>query len=248
MMLDLAGYGTSMFLVACRVGACFMVMPGFSSARVPARVRLLAALAVSATITPVLVAAETVENAQAFDVAALIFQETVIGGLLGLIARVHIAALEFSATAIASYIGLAGLNAGIDNEDAAPTLALLVTAAATLLVLLLDLHKVLIATLVESYATLPIGAGANASSTLQMLTGAVQSAFVLALQISGPFIVYGVIVNAMFGILGKLIPQVPSYFLSVPFLLAGGLLLLYFLSGEMLLVFARGLAASLAQL
>lgn len=52
----------------------------------------------------------------------------------------------------------------------------------------------------------------------------------------------------MFAILGKLIPQVPSFFVSVPFLIGGGLVLLHLLVGEMLLLFGKGIADSLAQL
>ena len=42
------------------------------------------------------------------------------------------------------------------------------------------------------------------------------SAFILALQISSPFIVYALIINLMVGIANKLIPQIPVYFISRP--------------------------------
>jgi flagellar biosynthetic protein FliR len=38
------------FLVFCRVGACFMVLPGMSSARVSPQIRILVALAVSVAV------------------------------------------------------------------------------------------------------------------------------------------------------------------------------------------------------
>ena len=49
------------------------------------------------------------------------------------------------------------------------------------------------------------------------------------------------------GILGKLTPQIPVYFISVPFVLAGGFLILYFTSGEMLQIFMGGFSEWLAK-
>lgn len=59
-------------------------------------------------------------------------------------------------------------------------------------------------------------------------------AFLIALRLSGPFVVYGIILNLAIGITNKLTPQIPVYFISLPFILAGGLLLLYFTAGDML--------------
>ncbi|MCB1466086.1 MAG: flagellar biosynthetic protein FliR, partial [Rhizobiaceae bacterium] len=38
------------FLAFCRIGGCFMIMPGLSSARVPLQIRLFLALAISAAL------------------------------------------------------------------------------------------------------------------------------------------------------------------------------------------------------
>ncbi len=248
MVVDLAGYGLSMFLVLCRIGACLMVMPGFSSARVPSRVRLFIAIALSTAVTPMILAGENIGEKAAIDLAPLIFNEVLIGSIIGLVSRVYIAALEFTGASISSYIGLQGLNPGIETDDAAPALSLLITATATLLVLLMDLHQVLITTLISSYSRMPIAASADPQTSLHIVTTAIQTAFFLGLQVSGPFIVYGILVNIMFAILGKLIPQVPSFFVSVPFLIGGGLVVLHLLVGEMLLLFGKGIADSLAQL
>jgi flagellar biosynthetic protein FliR len=41
----------------------------------------------------------------------------------------------------------------------------------------------------------------------------------------------------MFGIINKLTPQIPVYFISQPFVLAGGFLLVYFTVAEFLQIF-----------
>ena len=45
------------FLLFCRIGGCLMLMPGFSSARVPVQVRLFIAVAVTLALTPLLLPA-----------------------------------------------------------------------------------------------------------------------------------------------------------------------------------------------
>jgi flagellar biosynthetic protein FliR len=47
----------------------------------------------------------------------------------------------------------------------------------------------------------------------------------------------------MVGIANKLVPQIPVYFISIPFVLAGGLLLLYVTIGEALRLFMAGFTA-----
>ena len=43
-------------MLFCRIGACLMLMPGFSSPQIPAQVRLFVALAVTLSLTPLLLA------------------------------------------------------------------------------------------------------------------------------------------------------------------------------------------------
>jgi flagellar biosynthetic protein FliR len=60
-------------LIFCRIGGCLMLMPGFSSPRIPVRARLFVALSLSLALSPLLVdavrqgvtAGESLERAQA---------------------------------------------------------------------------------------------------------------------------------------------------------------------------------------
>jgi flagellar biosynthesis protein FliR len=60
------------------------------------------------------------------------------------------------------------------------------------------------------------------------------------LRLASPFLVYALIVNLMLGLINKLTPQIPVYFVSLPFVLTGGLLLLYFAIPALLSQFADG--------
>ena len=77
----------------------------------------------------------------------------------------------------------------------------------------------------------------GARLSLTQLVDQIGTAFVLALRISAPFILYSVVVNLAVGLTNKLTPQIPVYFLATPFVMIGGLLVLYFAATDYVLLF-----------
>jgi flagellar biosynthetic protein FliR len=236
-------------LAFCRIGGCLMLLPGFASARVPTQVRLYLALAATLALLPLVF--EDVQRAipkSREDFAFVVAAEVAAGVLVGLLARIFFIALQFAATAITAFIGFAGTSAAPieDNEPASP-LSALVTLPAVLLFLVMDLHVELVRALCQSYAAMPAGELLAAEQSLGELGAVLRQAFALAVQVSAPFLVYALTVNFLFGVVNKMIPQVPAYFVSVPFVIAGGLALLYVLIGPILLAFAGSFAAWLAR-
>jgi flagellar biosynthetic protein FliR len=75
---------------------------------------------------------------------------------------------------------------------------------------------------------------------LAKVTDAASDSFMLIAQLAAPFLVYSLIVNFLFGIMNKMTPLIPVYFISAPFVLAGGLLLFYFTFREALTLFVTG--------
>jgi flagellar biosynthetic protein FliR len=62
----------------------------------------------------------------------------------------------------------------------------------------------------------------------------------IMLRLASPFILYGLVFNVSVGLINKLAPQIPIYFVSLPFIITGGLLLLYFGISSLLEIFANG--------
>ncbi len=54
MITDPQGTVLALFAAFCRVGGCFMLLPGFASARLPMQIRLFVAVAVSMAVLPIL--------------------------------------------------------------------------------------------------------------------------------------------------------------------------------------------------
>jgi flagellar biosynthetic protein FliR len=247
-MFELDDYATGVILILCRIGTMLMISPGFGTARVPGRVRLYLALALALAAAPAVLDGNTLKLARGGVLLSFVMAECIVGAAIGLVCRIYIAALEFMMSAVSNYIGLTALAGGIDNEEPAPSLATLVAITATLLILILDFHHVLIRTVLDSYGRIPLGVMVEPGFPLRLLASTLNVAFMISLQVTGPFIVYALLVNVLFGILGKLIPQVPSYFVSIPFLLMGGLFFLYLMVPEMLRIYFDAFNTSLTNL
>jgi flagellar biosynthetic protein FliR len=75
---------------------------------------------------------------------------------------------------------------------------------------------------------------------LVSLTDTLASTFILMLRLASPFIIYGLLFNLSIGMVNKLAPQIPIYFISIPFILTGGLILLYLGISDFLILFMDG--------
>ena len=106
--------------------------------------------------------------------------------------------------------------------------------------LVFDFHHEIIKALVASYRVAPLASFFGPQSALIDLTDTLSESFYIVIRLASPFIAYGILVTLATGFINKLTPQIPIYFISLPFILAGGLILLYFGISTMLSLFADG--------
>jgi flagellar biosynthesis protein FliR len=228
------------FIVFCRLGACLMIMPGLASLRVPVQVRLFVALALSASVAPIVPVdiRGIVAEGDQMRFIQLAVTEVLTGALFGFLGRLYYAALQFAAIAMSNFAGLGQLSGAVVNDaEPMPELALLVVVSATLLLFLMNLHWEIIAALIASYKMLPITIVYDTGFALDSVLTTLNDAFMTALRVTSPFVVYAVLINVAVGVANRLQPTIPVFFVSMPLVILGGLLLLYFTLPEMLLLF-----------
>src|ERR1700690_733315 len=103
----LAGIVLTYLLVFARVGAMIMLLPGIGTMGVPARVRLVLALAVAFALTPTVQSAyPAIAPTTLVQLSILIAQEITCGVLVGAMASIIMSALQVAGFLIASQIGL----------------------------------------------------------------------------------------------------------------------------------------------
>jgi flagellar biosynthetic protein FliR len=228
----------TVFILFCRIGACLMLAPGFSSPRTPARARLFIALALTLSLTPALTGGKPLAFQTLATLGGAIFSESFLGALIGLLGRFYFLALETLLMAASMQIGMSNaLGAPIDETEPLPAIATLVTTTATCLIFVSDLHWELIRGLVRSYSVMPIGFLLNPQAALHMAADDLAAAFVVSLRVASPFIVFALVVNLAIGLVNRLTPQIPVFFISGPFVIAGGLALFYFMGAAMVEAF-----------
>lgn len=218
-MLDpwLGGGVFAFFLLFARVGALFAFLPGFSSAYVPPRVRLVLALAVTLVLTPVLAAGAPSQPPTPVGLALLTLGEAAIGVFLGVMARVALAAMHVAGTFAAYFSSLASalVQDPITDQQTA-TIAGFLSTLGLVLIFLTGLDHLMLAAVRESYRLFPIGQPPPLADLSSLLTREIGHSFAIGLQLSAPFLVMGLVYNVGLGLLSRLMPQLPVFFFGLP--------------------------------
>lgn len=240
MMSDPQGSVLALFLVFCRIGACFMTMPGFAASRVPTQVRLLVAVAVSMACTPLLwdtVYPKVSSGGSMF--VGLIATETLIGVVFGMITRIFTLGLQFAGSILTMMIGFNGTTMPDVLEDSGENqMTNMISFCGLMMLFMMDFHHVVFRALIDSYTVMPMGGVPDTQKMLITLTDTASRTYMLMLRLSSPFIIYGLMFNVGVGLVNKLAPQIPVYYISTPYLITGGLLLVYWSIGVMMRQFA----------
>ena len=230
------------FLAFCRIGACFMLMPGLSSARVPVQVRLFVAVAATGGLLTFLWdKIFPFVDARPQILVPMIISELLVGGLIGAMTRLYMEALRFMGAAIAMLIGYGGTGGpAIEEAEPQAALAAIISFSALMLLFVFDFDHEIIRALITSYTIAPINIFFNPQAALVDVTDTISDAFFLVIRLGSPFVAYAILVNLTIGFVNKLTPQIPVYFISLPFVIAGGMIIFYFAIGTMLSLFANG--------
>lgn len=241
MIADPQGTVLVLFAIFCRIGACIMTLPGFSSARISMTVRFFLAFAISLAMTPLLfdTVYPTVSGGGA-SLIGIIVAELLIGMMYGLVPRFYVLGLQFAGSAISMSIGLNTPGASDILEDTPENqMTNLISFGGLLILFMLDFHHVVFRALFDSYSVMPIGGMPDSQKMLITLTDTLTQTFLLMLRLASPFLIFGLMFNVAVGLVNKLAPQVPVFYISTPYLLMGGLLLVYFTIAAMVMQFGQ---------
>jgi flagellar biosynthetic protein FliR len=235
----------AVFLLFCRIGACLMIAPGVGNTQIPAQIRVFVVVAATLALAPMLLekVQTTVDGENPIGLARAILMELLIGATIGILARLFLSALETLTFAGATMIGLSNpFGVEIDQSQATPPLASLFTLGATALIFVADLHWQLVFGLVDSYKAIPFGAVFDTRRGLTEIGDVLGQSFLVAARIASPFFLYSVIINFAMALINRVTPQIAVFFIAPPFIVAGGMVLIYFTVRGQLAEFMGGFA------
>ncbi|WP_267423109.1 flagellar biosynthetic protein FliR [Methylobacterium sp. GC_Met_2] len=249
MNLLLPGIASAFLITFARVGTLIMLMPGIGEQSVSPRLRLafavLTTLVLFPTVRPLLGGTEGLAGPR---LIGLLFGETIVGLVLGLSVRMVLAALQTAGTIIAAQIGLSYAMT-VDPSQGGQQVAIgnFLSLLGITLIFTTDLHHLAIEGLARSYDVLPPDGIPAFSDALTLATRALARGFTLAMQISGPFIAFGILFNLGLGVLSRLMPQLQVFALAVPASVLAGVVILMGCLGVMMGVFLDDMGRYLAE-
>lgn len=221
---ELAAY---FVLTFARLGAMVMLMPGYGERFFPARLRLGLALSLALLIMPLVRETFGALPREVPQLLFLIGSEVLIGIFIGLSIRFVTGTLATAGTVIAQQIGL-GFVTQVDPTQGGQSILLanFLTLLGVVTVFTLDLHHLAISAIHDSYRLIRPGFEAPMGDFARTALTIFAGSFALAIQISAPFLVAGIVFQVALGVLSRLMPQLQILFIAMPVQLLAGFALL----------------------
>lgn len=232
-LFDLASSGAYHYgVVFLRVGAFFLLVPGFGERSLPTRVRLATAFCFTFVIAP-LVDVPAIAS-DLWVLVPLVLAEVTTGLVFAMLLRLFVLGLQTAGSIAAQSTSLSQMFGGSAGLDTQPALGAVMVLGGLTLAVVMGLHMKLIAYIVLSYQLQPIAVLISAADLYEVGLSTVARCFALGFSLAGPFLIAALVYNVTLGFINKAMPQLMVSFIGAPAATFAGLALLA-LSGAVIL-------------
>jgi flagellar biosynthetic protein FliR len=222
--LDLPMILPVLALVLARVTGLFVTAPLLSSSAIPVRVKAYLSLGVSLVVLPNMLSARPTVSGWV-DLLTGVGAELALGAVLGFVLSLMFAGLQLGAHMVAQQAGLAMaevLNPGFDTES--DVLGNLYYWVAAIAFLAANGHRVLVRSLLDTFAVLPPMGFSWPESATTLLVQAFGVVFDLAIRVAWPVLLALLLAELAMGFMGRVLPQFNVLVVGFPVRLLVGLL------------------------
>jgi flagellar biosynthetic protein FliR len=205
---------TAGVLLVMRLGSAVITMPIYSSPGIPARVKALFVLALAMVMTPV---AAAIPGTVLSLTAPALLSEIAVGLFFGLTLAFLNEALLFAASMMStsfsfSLANLMDPNSQVETE----VLGTVLSWFGILVLLAAGLHRTMLAALLRTLVTVPLGHAPTEIHAGAALAGMASGIFLSGVQLAAPVIAAALLVEVAVGIVGRMAPALPAQIASVP--------------------------------
>ena len=207
-----------------RISALLMSAPIFSLRSLNVRMRVLLAVALTWMVYPVYTwpMIDPVSPAGIVEV----FNQIAIGLVMGLTLQIITAAILLAGQSVSTAVGLSMANLMDPNLGNVPVLAQFMVIMSTLIFIALGGHTLLIAMVMDSFNTLPIGKGLLTEGAWAHFVIWSSMMFLGAVLIAMPVMVSLLFINIGLGIITRAAPSLNIFSVGFPASIAAGFLIL----------------------
>lgn len=221
------GAAFAYLILFARIGTMLMLLPALGEDTIPARLRLAFALVVTSVLYPLLADIVPAMPPDLGGLVGVIFHEIAVGLIIGGIVRITVMATQVAGAIVAFQTGLSGAMAADPTQQGmqSAVFASFLSFLGITLIFATDLHHMALAAIYDSYAVFAPDMPIISEDAMQLALRTVSGAFSVGVQMSAPFIVFGLVFNLGAGILARLMPALQVYFILMPANILAGLLL-----------------------
>ncbi len=226
--LDWAPSAAFTYLILfARIGAMLMLMPALGEDTIPARIRLAFAVLFTTILYPLLTDVIPAMPDDIPGMVGILLHELAVGLIIGGIIRVTTMATQIAGAVVAFQIGLSGAMSADPTQQGMQSAVFtsFLSYLGITLIFATDLHHVALAAIYDSYSVFSPTMPVMSDDAMQLMLRTVAGAFSVGVQMSAPFIVFGLVFNLGAGILSRLMPALQVYFILMPANILGGLIL-----------------------
>jgi flagellar biosynthesis protein FliR len=226
----------SYILLFARIGSILMLMPALGETTIPVRMRLSFALAFTLVLFPLLSPSLPVLPDELGGIAGTLFHELIIGLIIGAISRITVMATQVAGAIIAFQSGLSMAQTADPTQNGiqGAVFGSFLSFVGVALIFATDLHHVALAAIFDSYMVFSPTQPLMLDDAGQVAIRTVAGAFTVGIQMSAPFIVFGLVFNLGAGILARLMPAMQVFFVLMPANIIVGLVLFALLLAMMM--------------
>jgi len=207
-----------------RLSTVVFMFPPLSNTRVPFRIKSSVVLALAAMIYPLLMDRLPPLDMHPGTLLWSAVTEVLLGMVLAFALVVILAAFDLAGQMISYMTGLAFAQV-VDPTTGGQTSIFndLLQMMAILLLFQMNLHHLLLKTIVDSFITLPVGTFTLQSATVGRLVLVAGQLFVVAVKLAAPVMVVLLLTQAGFGVIARFAPRINVLVTSFPLTIGLGL-------------------------
>ncbi|OGT99805.1 MAG: flagellar biosynthetic protein FliR [Geobacteraceae bacterium GWC2_48_7] len=222
-------------LVLSRVAGIFSALPVFGGQGVPMQIKVVAIFMITLVCFPALALISPAMPDDVFALGLLLLREMAIGLLLGFVAQVIFAAVEFSGQIIGMQMGFT-ISQIIDPTRGTQTqvMSVVQTLLASLLFFSLNIHHMFLSTIVDSFKIIPLGAMRLNAEIINFIVKLTADVLIIGVRLAAPVMVSLLLTSVALGIMARAFPQMNIFMISMPlnigigFIILGATLTIYF--------------------
>jgi len=225
---QLDAWVTAFLFPLARILALMASAPIFNLRSQPTQFRLLTGLVVTLAIIPVLPPMPAIP-AGSWVGFAVLFQQILIGMLLGFTLRIAFAAIDLAGELIGMQMGLSfAVFYDPQNAGQTPVLSEFLGLITTLIFLAMNGHLLMLSVIAESFNLLPVSPTPFSTGGIAVFMAWSSTLFSAGLLLALPLITALLIANLAMGVLARVAPQLNIFAVGFPVTMTAGFAVLMF--------------------